>query len=99
MMQLRVCKVDDTFQFWITVVYANNQLEKRKLLWNDIVDSSTGLVGPWIVLGDFNNVLGVKDGSGGSMVQKKEYEDLEDMMQLLCLFEAESQGPHFTWSN
>ncbi|XP_019429404.1 PREDICTED: uncharacterized protein LOC109337009 [Lupinus angustifolius] len=86
-------------RYWVTGLYAHNQLEKRKLLWKDIAQLSQGLSGPWITIGDFNNVLSTKDRCGGARVQLHEYEDLENMMQIVGLFEADMHGPHFTWSN
>lgn len=50
-------------------------------------------------MGDFNNVMTVDDRIGGNPVLEYEYRDLRDMMDRMSLFEKESMGDHFTWSN
>lgn len=52
-----------------------------------------------MVIGDFNNVLTSADRIGGNLVQDCEFTDLEQMMLNAGLFEHETRGPHFTWSN
>ncbi|XP_058777013.1 uncharacterized protein LOC131651366 [Vicia villosa] len=54
---------------------------------------------PWIIIGDFNNVLRSDDRIEGSEVHEFEYRDLEYLMESLGLFEHDTKGPHFTWSN
>ncbi|XP_074306129.1 uncharacterized protein LOC141641362 [Silene latifolia] len=42
-------------QFFATYVYGFNKIEERVPLWNDLIRLT--VTNPWIVLGDFNNVL------------------------------------------
>lgn len=53
----------------------------------------------WIVVGDFNNVLKNGDRIGGTDVHLAEYIDMELMMRNTNLFEHDTIGPIFTWSN
>ncbi|XP_058763491.1 uncharacterized protein LOC131636928 [Vicia villosa] len=85
--------------YCLTVVYACNQLEKRKVLWNVMESLGTNNNHPWIAMGDFNNVITTKDRFGGNSVTEKEYRDLSHMMHTCGLYEAETRGGHFTWSN
>ena len=55
--------------------------------------------GPWFLMGDLNNVLQTRDKIGGTPVHKVEYRDIVNMMEKIDLFEKESNGDHFTWSN
>ncbi|XP_058768747.1 uncharacterized protein LOC131642529 [Vicia villosa] len=96
------CKIRDDkgdFKYWMNVVYAHNQLQLRKKLWQDILKIHSNQQGLWMVIGDFNNVAKVDDRIGGSMVTEKEYVDLIDMMNQTGLYEKESQGDYFTWTN
>lgn len=52
-----------------------------------------------MIVGDFNNVLKMTDRIGGHMVQVVEYADLEKMMKNGNLFEHDTKGPQYTWSN
>lgn len=39
-------------------------------------------MGPWFLMGDFNNVMSVQDKIGGNPMQEMEYRDLREMMIL-----------------
>ncbi|XP_058776403.1 uncharacterized protein LOC131650721 [Vicia villosa] len=54
---------------------------------------------PWMILGDFNNVMRIGDRVGGHPVQSHELSDLEEMMSTSDLFVHDSTGSRFTWSN
>lgn len=68
-------------------------------MWEDINRIASGFVDPWMVIGDFNNVQNSTDRIGGNLVQGFEFADLEQMMLPIGLFENDTRGPHFTWSN
>lgn len=70
-----------------------------KLLWNDLAKMHQHQQGPWLVCGDFNNVLKSVDRIGGSIVQEKEYADLPELMRNTGLFEIDGNGEYYTWSN
>ncbi|XP_058741419.1 uncharacterized protein LOC131613795 [Vicia villosa] len=65
-----------SFMFWLTGIYALNQLEKRRVLWKDMITLHQSIRGPWCAMGDFNNVAGAQDRIGGNMVVESEYKDL-----------------------
>lgn len=100
--QMLHCRVTDAagvFMFWMTAVYAHNQLNRRKTLWQDIVKIYTQQTGPWVLIGDFNNVLKAEDRIGGTAVTENEYIDIVEMMSNAGLYEVERDGDYFTWSN
>lgn len=85
---------------WMTIIYAHNQLHNRKKLLMDLKNHAMGIQGPWIVLGDLNNVFDVwGDRIGGNNVQEAEYTDLGHMMEEVELYKHETIGNYFTWSN
>ncbi|XP_015958565.1 uncharacterized protein LOC107482544 [Arachis duranensis] len=45
------------FSSFCSVVYANPHVHRRMRLWNDLIRVSNMIQGPWIVLGDFNDIL------------------------------------------
>ncbi|PNX83937.1 hypothetical protein L195_g039987 [Trifolium pratense] len=96
------CEVYDVsgkLSHWMSVIYAQNQLANRKKLWLDIKNCANSIQGPWMVIGDFNNVLTVADRAGGIPVQPAEFYDLDCMMDEIGLYEHDTRGSHFTWSN
>lgn len=84
---------------WLTAIYASNQTEERKKLWDDISGMAGSCANEWCLIGDFNNVLSVEDRIGCAPVQIQEFQDLRTMMENVGLFECQMRGTHFTWSN
>ncbi|XP_058771902.1 uncharacterized protein LOC131645245 [Vicia villosa] len=90
---------EGVFFHHLTTVYAHNQLNNRRTLWHDINRISAQLQGPWMVVGDLNNILRVGDRVGGNDIHLAEYIDMEDMMHTSNLSEHETSGAWFTWTN
>ncbi|CAI8597958.1 unnamed protein product [Vicia faba] len=68
-------------------------------LWQDIEQFSCTTQDPWIIVGDYNNVLHTMDHIGGNPVQHTEIVDLENLMNAANLFELDTIGYFYTWSN
>ena len=96
---VEIYSLGQSLKFVALVIYAFNQLDRRKELWNKIEDIGRNLNGPWIVIGDFNNVLDSQDRIGGNNVVETKVRDLKTMMSNMGLFEADMKGNHYTWSN
>ncbi|XP_062113080.1 uncharacterized protein LOC133824229 [Humulus lupulus] len=82
----------------LTFVYGSNSLEIRKILWNDL----SHLICPskaWMILGDFNAVLTLKDRLGGRPITVKEMDDARQWYDLGLVEEMKILGPFYTWSN
>ncbi|GAU38712.1 hypothetical protein TSUD_396400 [Trifolium subterraneum] len=92
-------KLRGDWLYWMTAIYAQNHLEKRRRLWKDIENIHAHQSGPWFLMGDFNNVLKSQDRIGGRTVTESEYRDLSTMMEITSLYEMDSTGDHYTWSN
>lgn len=74
----------------LVVIYAHNQLINMRKIWMDINQLANSIQGPWMLVGDFNNVLNVKDRTGGNPVQKAEYKDLKNMMDETSLYDHDT---------
>ncbi|XP_058768939.1 uncharacterized protein LOC131642737 [Vicia villosa] len=98
-MHMEVYGLNGGRQVVIIVVYAFNQLDRRRTLWHDLEAIGQGIQDPWIVIGDFNNVLKSIDRVGGNHVHENEYIDLTTLMQRIGLFEANTRGSYYTWTN
>ncbi|XP_021724771.1 uncharacterized protein LOC110692095 [Chenopodium quinoa] len=73
-------------------------MKERKDLWNDLKDIHSMIEGPWIILGDFNYILDVKE-SIGSPVREREIEDFRACMQHCELQDIKYSVNIFTWNN
>ncbi|XP_058757400.1 uncharacterized protein LOC131630653 [Vicia villosa] len=87
------------FKFWLTAIYALNQLEHRKRLWRKKINLQKQFKGSWCAVGDYNNVANANGRIGGKMVVEAEYMDYNDMLRITGLCEMDSKGDFFTWSN
>lgn len=83
----------------LTLTYGHNQLENRKKLWKYIYLIAPQIHGRWMFIRDNNNVLHLHDRIGGNNIHRDEYIDLEEMMTNICLYEHDTRGSHYTWSN
>ncbi|CAK8531456.1 unnamed protein product [Lathyrus sativus] len=99
MIHCGIYDANGNFQNWMTAIYAMNQLDQRRKLWDDLVYIHNNQQGPWFLMGDFNNVTKSMDRIGGNLVTEREYADLRNLMDHAGLFEKDSTGDYFTWTN
>ncbi|XP_062104406.1 uncharacterized protein LOC133815604 [Humulus lupulus] len=98
MIHLEVKTGDRHEGFLITFVYAFNDANGRNLLWRDLKGLASRIRQPWVVLGDFNDILNTEERVGirsqgiGTLAFKECIEEckLEDVKYLGCFF---------TWNN
>ncbi|XP_058767570.1 uncharacterized protein LOC131641282 [Vicia villosa] len=90
---------NDNFQHWLTAIYADNKLDRRRSLWKDIEKINSTQQGPWCLMGDYNNVLHTDDRIGGKEIHEGEFCDLANMMIKCGLADLDKIGDKYTWSN
>lgn len=105
-LQMITCEVllpDSIVWIVVSVVYAANEDDKRKELWKEITDLGASQIvmnRPWIMLGDFNQVLHPQEHSVQiSLNVDRRVRDFRN-----CLLDAELsdlvyRGNTFTWWN
>ncbi|VFQ79121.1 unnamed protein product [Cuscuta campestris] len=62
--------VGDDHEFFVSFVYAQNEANRRKELWDTLLRISTNEA--WCVLGDFNTVLNLDERIGGNITNWEE---------------------------
>lgn len=82
-----------------TAIYASNIPDQRKVLWQDMKQLQRNVQGPRFLMGDNNNVLLAQDRIGGKAINEAEYSDLTNMMEKTGLFENDSSGDYYIWTN
>lgn len=96
-------KLEEGQSFIYTAVYASNEVEERKDLWLSLRDSYIAFnlaTKPWIVNGDFNEILSPSETSNASIIRSSSgMRGFSDCLAEVGLFDLPSQGPLFTWSN
>nr|XP_029143833.1 uncharacterized protein LOC114924217 [Arachis hypogaea] len=97
--------VDQCISFEITMgntssycsaVYANPHIHRRKELWGDLTRIANMIHGPWIVLGDFNDVLWQSEVRGGQF-RLARAEQFAEILEDCGLFDMGAIGRRFTW--
>lgn len=92
------CKVS-SFLSTVSFVYAANSLVSRREVWMNLVGFGETLQEPWLVLGDFNNVLKPGERCNGRDVSPYEIRNFVDCCSCLGLEDLQSFGQFFTWTN
>ncbi|KAJ6751095.1 hypothetical protein OIU85_001604 [Salix viminalis] len=89
-----------TMPFRITFVYGCNQPSERQPLWRYL--SGQKLLNgplPWVVLGDFNAIMGAMDRQGGDTHWHRHIEDFPNCIHQSELSQISPKGQHLTWHN
>ena len=91
-------------EFFCSFLYASNFVAERRVVWNELRDHFDSPIiqsKPWIVFGDFNEILDMEEHSrGGDNPQiTLGMQDFQSMVNYCGLSDLASHGPVFTWSN
>lgn len=85
-------------------MYAENKVERRKELWENIKahqDSAMFRNKEWVIAGDFNEILNGEEHSNfqGVGLSTAGMRDFDNIVQYCSLSDLGYQGPKFTWCN
>ncbi|KAJ6684500.1 RETROTRANSPOSON UNCLASSIFIED-LIKE PROTEIN [Salix purpurea] len=84
---------------FISFAYAKNLRSERKILWDELCEIASILDGPWVVGGDFNAVLNVKESKGGDNPNQGSMEEFGSCLLDCGMLDAGYEGNDFTWTN
>ncbi|XP_062007342.1 uncharacterized protein LOC133724594 [Rosa rugosa] len=85
-------------QDWLlTGLYASPCYSTRQGLWRYLTAVSATTQLPWVVLGDFNELVNFSDKNGGSYAGK--FKGLKEWVQREAMMDLGYNGASFTWSN
>ena len=87
------------YQGFISVVYAYNDGESRKTLWNDLYNHSRSIREPWLVMGDFNCVLKIEERVSNCEPNWNDVKDFNECLNEAGLTDTASTGCTYTWTN
>lgn len=105
--QMITCSVlleGKTEEIFCSFVYASNSVDGRRELWENIrnhQDSPLFSYKPWIVFGDFNEILDREEHSGHDSMNTAlpGMTDFQVTTQYCSMLDMSYQGPRFTWCN
>lgn len=85
-------------------VYASKYSSERRLLWTDLCYVRSTLLPPstpWIVIGDFNEILTMADHSRATdyAINRAGMNDFQNVVEFCDITDLSSSGPGYTWTN
>lgn len=88
--------------FFLSTVYAFNEENSRRSLWQEFIDLSPNMDDvPWIAIGDFNVVHSMHERSDwfDGMAISRGVQEFRNCLTIVGLTDLPSNGLFFTWSN
>ncbi|KAK4482042.1 hypothetical protein RD792_012965 [Penstemon davidsonii] len=80
-------------------VYARPNPAVRESLWKNLEDLSTAVRLPWMLTGDFNQVISSNEKKGGCLPSLGRCLRFKEMIDNCGLIDLGFRGPKFTWWN
>ena len=80
-------------------IYASLRFTKRRLLWENLIAVSGLHSLPWVIVGDFNEVLMGEDKFGGRSVNINRAFIFQECLDTCRMIDIGYSGAWFTWSN
>ncbi|PON48518.1 Endonuclease/exonuclease/phosphatase, partial [Trema orientale] len=79
--------------FFASFVYASCNYMDSRYLWDSL--SSLHVDGPWLVMGDFNSIMGAHETTG--ILKRQSCEEFRAGVTLFNLTDLDTQGPLYNW--
>ena len=79
--------------FLLTTVYASPNFNKRKIFWDYLQNLATTISLPWVLLGDFNDMLSDDEKLGGLPLNRTHVSTFRACMDNCGLMDLGFQGP------
>ncbi|KZV47116.1 hypothetical protein F511_21072 [Dorcoceras hygrometricum] len=98
-LHVSVCCLASGFNFVLSSVYGLHTIVHRRPLWENLKSFGQNLDLPWLLIGDFNNVVSPDEKIGGLAVTNHELRDITDCISHLELVDTQHVGCYFTWTN
>jgi len=91
-------------EFFCSFVYASNFPEERKVLWGELRDHFDSPIissKPWLIYGDFNEILDMAEHSRAEVnpVIPSGMRDFQSVVNYCSFTDQTSHGPVYTWCN
>lgn len=98
-MIIRVHSSPQSTPWLFFAIYASPILHKRMHLWTHLKHVASEFNMPWLVMGNFNDLLYTKDELGGRPLIASLVHAFNDYLNYCDLFYLTTSGPHCTWTN
>lgn len=83
--------------FYLSCVYGDPKQQYRHVLWERIQRIGVSRNGPWLLVGDFNEILNNTEKDGGVVRDESSFQDFRDLYVTCDLRDLRSIGDKFSW--
>ncbi|GKV19127.1 hypothetical protein SLEP1_g29421 [Rubroshorea leprosula] len=87
------------FNWFFSGIYGRPQQEIRTYLWQELSSLVSHFTGPWVIAGDFNDVLSQSEKFGGGPINQKRVQAYSSCMNSCNMMDMGFVGGRFTWTN
>ncbi|GLT61710.1 hypothetical protein SLA2020_343970 [Shorea laevis] len=87
------------FNWFFSGIYGRPQFEIRNMLWQELFAMANIIQGPWMIIGDFNDVVDQSVKFGGNEISQTRAQDYLDCMNNCDMVDLGFIGNRFTWVN
>ncbi|XP_057251664.1 uncharacterized protein LOC130591770 [Beta vulgaris subsp. vulgaris] len=94
-----VIQVQNYSPFFISVLYANTKYKGRLEMWDNLINTSKNISMPWLVTGDFNEVIYHHEKFGGNPPKDYKMRKYKETMEICGLHDLGFIGSKYTWFN
>ena len=89
---------DNSVAWKLTCFYGEPNWDQKHLSWTYLGDLHSNLTGPWMVMGDLNEILVASEKEGGNVRPQQHMQNFRDCVVDYELQELMTIGDPFTWS-
>lgn len=97
--QITVSTSFDNKDCFCTFIYASTSYLSKRFLWQELQTMRTSFSNPWMMIGDFNVVLGGHEKQGGCLPHSSSCSDFQAMSDTYDMVHFSTSGASYTWSN
>lgn len=84
--------------FYLTCVYGDPVKERRHAVWERLSDMGASRDSPWMLVGDFNELLSNEEKLGGSVHSDSSFRDFRNMVDNCKISDMRSSGNPLSWA-
>ena len=93
-------KVRGSHNLWLlSAIYASPRGSERRILWKNLSVIALLHNLPWVMVGDFNDILSCEEKWGGNRPVASRIREFRDCLNDCNMIDMGFSGPKFTWSN
>ena len=94
---VKVCH--SNLNWFISAIYASPRLAERRLVWSNLIEIAKLHNYPWLMLGDFNEVLSGEEKFGGNPINLNRALEFKECLDNCNFLDLGFAGPKYTWTN